>query len=130
MGKSKLYPVYFLLVLTALYAMTKWLNVYTNDIHPFFRNHFPDLLFIPTQMTICLIVLRFLKQSYTLLIPIALVFVLTILMAILFEWYLPVYKNSIYQTADIVDAVMYLVGAGLFLFIQKKWFQQGNRANI
>jgi hypothetical protein len=130
MGKSKLYPVYFLLVLTALYAMTKWLNVYTNDIHPFFRNHFTDLLFIPTQMTICLIVLRFLKQSYTLLIPIALVFVLTILMAILFEWYLPVYKNSIYQTADIVDAVMYLVGAGLFLFIQKKWFQQGNRANI
>lgn len=130
MGKSKLYPVYFLLVLTALYAMTKWLNVYTNDIHPFFRNHFTDLLFIPTQMTICLIVLRFLKQSYTLLIPIALVFLLTILMAILFEWYLPVYKNSIYQTADIVDAVMYLVGAGLFLFIQKKWFQQGNRANI
>lgn len=124
MAKNKLYPLYFLVFLIVLYAMTKSLNVYMDTVFPFFRNHFTDLLFIPMQMTVCLIALRFLKRTNKLMIPVSLVLIITFLMAILFEWYLPVYKHSVHQTADVIDALMYAVGAVLFLLIQKIWFQE------
>lgn len=122
MVKPALNPQRFLLLLAALYLSTRYLRLYVGGLPSFISFHFTDLLFIPMQLTVCLIVLRFLKRKSVLTIPVALVFINTILMSILFEWYLPVYNESIYQTTDITDVLMYFIGAFLFLFIQRRWF--------
>lgn len=122
MVKPALNPQKCLLLLTVLYLSTRYLRLHVDGLPSFIAFHFTDLLFIPMQLTICLIVLRFLKRNNTLTIPVALAFVNTMSMSVLFEWYLPIYKGSVLQTADITDALMYFLGAVLFLLMQRKWF--------
>lgn len=93
-----------------------------DNLHSFFAYYLTDLIFIPMQLTICLIVLRYLKKDFTLKIPISLILTITVAMSILFEWYLPIYKNSRLHTGDFLDVVMYLLGAVVFILVQQKWF--------
>ena len=50
-------------------------------------------------------------------LPVVSLFVISVIWAIYFEWYLPT-QNSIH-TADPLDVVMYLVGAASFYFWQR-----------
>ncbi|HNR85372.1 MAG TPA: hypothetical protein PKN22_01955 [Taishania sp.] len=98
---------------------------------PIVHHYFTDLLFIPTQLLICLIAVRFLKQNQSITIPFWLIVINVVLMSLLFEWYEPMVKNNTQQTADVFDVVMYVLGGILYYLIQKTWFQRNieNRNN-
>lgn len=121
MVKRQLHPLLFLSILVTLYIAVRVLRAATDQLHTFIAFHFTDLLFIPMQLTICLVAVRCLKRDHRIRIPAALVFFITAWMSVLFEWYLPVYSKSVFQTADIMDVIMYFAGANLFLVIQKRW---------
>lgn len=121
MDRSSSNSLKFLFLLAFLYTATRYYRIQAMEPPPFIAFHFTDLLFIPMQLTICLVTVRLVKRDKQICIPVFLVLVVTGLMAVLFEWYLPVYKGSLQQTADATDVLMYFIGAGLFLFIQSKW---------
>lgn len=121
MDRSLSNPLKFLFLLAFLYAATRYCRIQPIEFPSFIAFHFTDLLFIPMQLTICLVTVRLVKRDKRICIPVFLVFTITGLMAVLFEWYLPVYKGSLQQTADATDVLMYFIGAVCFLFIQSKW---------
>ncbi|MBN9293350.1 MAG: hypothetical protein J0G96_05155 [Flavobacteriia bacterium] len=113
---------FFLLFVTALYIVIRLLRFYSLTNSYFIRFHLTDLLFIPVQLTFTLIFLRYIKRNHSLTLPTVFVWVNFILMSTLFEWYLPVCRNSPEQTADATDVLMYFAGTLLFIFLQKRRF--------
>lgn len=85
----------------------------------FIQNYLNNLLCMPLVLTICLIVLQYIKKNYWLTIPIFAIVSITLYYILYFEWYLPE-VNSRY-TADPIDAVLYIIGAIGFYFMQKRW---------
>jgi len=113
---------FFLLFLIALYIAAGIFRFYSVTGSYFIRFHLTDLLFIPAQLTFTLILLRYIKRNHQLMLPTGFIWVNFILMSALFEWYLPVCKNSPRQTADVVDVLMYFSGTLLFILLQKRDF--------
>ncbi|MCO5260270.1 MAG: hypothetical protein M9916_09020 [Crocinitomicaceae bacterium] len=111
-------------IIAVLYLVSKIIKA--NVTIAFLKYHFTDLLFIPLQLTICLLMLRIIKRDSTLIVPVGLVATITCCMAVLFEWYLPIVKKNPNHTTDLFDVVMYGIGALLFIVLQKKSFS--NRA--
>jgi peptidoglycan/LPS O-acetylase OafA/YrhL len=112
--------IFLLLILAFAYACTKWAKHHF-QLHPFFRDHFTDLLFIPMQLTLALTAVRFLKRDQTIRIPILQVIATVIAMIALFEWYLPNYgKDRQQHTGDLIDAAMYVLGGAFFLLCQQQ----------
>jgi len=111
--------VFLLLVLCIAYWCTKWAKHHYH-LYPFFRDHFTDLLFIPMQLTLALIVVRFLRRDSSLRISILQIVLTVIAMIALFEWYLPHYseKKELY-TGDPADAAMYVLGGIFFIIYQQ-----------
>ena len=69
--------------------------------------------------TFALIGVRIIKRDAQALIPWYFVLIQTVLVAIYFEWYLPVFHGKPgWYTSDKMDVVMYFIGAFLFLTIQ------------
>ncbi len=120
-------PQKLLFLLTILYLVTRYLRAQGVELPSFFIFHFTDLLFIPIQLTICLISVRLLKRDHRICIPVSLVGCITGWMAVLFEWYLPVYKGSNQHTPDGMDVLMYCFGGCLFLILQKTWLSPDNQ---
>ena len=83
-----------------------WVNNYVND-----------LLCMPVVLTICLAAVRFFRKDQTLLLPLSAILSLTLFYAIYFEYYLPTYHPR--YTADVLDVVLYFLGAALFFVFQK-----------
>ena len=111
----------FLLVFLSMYLFVKLLM--KNDLVDsfFFRFYFTDLLFVPSMCLFALIGVRSLKRDNKIRIPVKYVFAQTVFVSILFEYVLP--SSQTYaklQTADFLDAVMYFIGAILYLLLQKK----------
>jgi len=68
-----------------------------------------------------LIVGRFIKRDSTLKVPPFLLFFQTGLISLYFELYLPYYSSrSTEYTSDLMDVLMYFIGAFLFLILQKR----------
>ena len=69
--------------------------------------------------TFALIGVRVIKRDAQAIIPWYFVLIQTVFVAIYFEWYLPVFHGKPgWYTSDLIDVVMYFIGAGLFLLIQ------------
>lgn len=79
---------------------------------------------MPLVLTICLIVLQFIKKNYRLTIPIFAIASITIYYILYFEWYLP--KVNDRYTSDPIDGVLYVIGAIGFYFMQKRWVAVNN----
>lgn len=88
------------------------------------QNYLNNLLCMPLVLTICLIVLQFIKKNYRLTIPIFAIASITIYYILYFEWYLP--KVNDRYTSDPIDGVLYVIGAIGFYFMQKRWVAVNN----
>lgn len=79
-----------------------------------------DLLCMPFVFSLCLVVVRLINKDHTLHITLGPILALTVFYAIYFECLLPQY-NARY-TADIIDVIMYILGASLFYRFQKQLY--------
>jgi hypothetical protein len=115
-------PIFWLLMIAMLYFVIKISKQFI--VIPVIHHYLTDLLFIPTQLLVCLIAVRLLKKNQSIIIPFWLIVINVLLMSLLFEWYEPIFKNNTKQTADGFDVVMYVLGGILYYLIQKTWFQR------
>ena len=107
-----------ILCIAFLYCTKKLLSVQIDSL--FFSNHFTDLLFIPLVSFIGLLVVQALKRDKSLRISIGQTAILVVLSSLYFEWYLPSYSaNKNWYTSDLLDCIMYLIGGGMFLLLQR-----------
>lgn len=98
-----------------VYFLVRWVSIFGET--GYIRWYFTDLLFVPAMSTVALIGVRYLKKDWQLLIPWRYVFLQALIVSVYFEWYLP--ESDPKYTADPWDSVMYIVGAFIFLRIQK-----------
>ena len=105
---SYYFPAVVILALT-IYIAQK-LGLYIPELA---NNHLNDLLCMPIVLKICLYVVRYVKSSEKIEIPLALQVVTTLLFIVYFEMVLPEINTR--YTGDILDVFAYV--AGLFLFI-------------
>jgi len=102
-------------VATAVYILQQ-LNVALPHL---INNYLNNLLCMPVVLTLCLVVLQFIKKNYSLTIPIFVIASITLYYIIYFEWFLP--KINERYTADPIDAFLYIIGAIAFYVMQKIW---------
>jgi len=86
------------------------------------NNYYNNLLCLPLVLTVCLIVLQFIKKNNRLTIPIFAIASITLYYILYFEWYLP--KVNERYTSDPIDGVLYVIGAIGFYVMQKKWVEE------
>ena len=86
----------------------------------FIEFYFTDLLFVPAMGVFSLIFVRLIKREPEAVIPIGAVLFQTLLISAYFEWYLPFYSGKYGHTSDLIDVVMYILGGGLFILLQRK----------
>ena len=89
--------------------LPNWIYYYINDF-----------LCMPIVLGACLAVLRLLKQTEALYVPLPVIVVLTVYFIIHFEWIMPEVLTR--YTSDPVDIALYILGAFLFWVFQKKLF--------
>lgn len=77
-----------------------------------------DFLCMPVVLSICLFAARSVKKDAGVYLSMLIILSLTIFYALFFELVLP--KTQSNHTADFVDVLMYIAGAGLFYLVQKK----------
>jgi hypothetical protein len=77
-----------------------------------------DFICLPIVLTICLLVMQFLKKDSSIRLNLFTVLSLAAFYAVYFELYLP--KVMLRYTADLIDVLMYFLGALLFYFLQEK----------
>ncbi|WPY99386.1 hypothetical protein [Christiangramia sp. OXR-203] len=75
-----------------------------------------DFLCMPIILTICLKTVHYLTKDRLIKISIAQALTLTFFYAIYFELILPQFVDR--YTADLIDVLLYFIGAILFLFLQ------------
>ena len=112
------HPFFFIsaLIATLIYlaqrfqvSLPDWINFYVNDF-----------LCMPIVLSLCLAIIRHLKQTENLYVPLLAVLGLTTYFALYFEWFMP--QISTRYTADIIDVGLYYLGAMLFFKVQKRLF--------
>ncbi|HLU87961.1 MAG TPA: hypothetical protein VKZ44_09425 [Taishania sp.] len=117
-------PIYISTLITILYFISKWVKYQSGISNKFIDNYFTDLLFIPLQLSICLIGVRLLKQDRSLIIPTSLIITLFALMSILFELITPTTQTKYAHTGDWMDVLMYLIGSLGFYLIQRFYYRE------
>lgn len=118
MGNKKAF-VYFIGVMT-IYFLIRYLRT-AISLPDFFRFHFTDLLFVPAMALFALIILRFIKKDEKLTIPFWTIFLQVVLVSFYFEFYLPNYQSHVHPyTSDPFDVLMYFVGGGMFVLLQRE----------
>lgn len=107
-----------IIVIVGLYLASKFL--FQGVESQFLHNYFTDLLFVPLLGLSGLLVVQLIKQDTSLRISAWQIVVLVISVSLYFEWYLPNYsKNKLWYTMDVFDCLMYLIGGGIFLLLQR-----------
>ncbi len=110
-------PLVWLIFATAIVVyILQQLDV---DLPYLINNYLNNLLCMPVVLTLCLVVLQFIKKNYSLTIPIFVIASITLYYIVYFEWFLP--KINERYTADPIDAVLYIIGAIVFYVMQKTW---------
>ena len=107
-----LFSISFLLFL--LISMQEFLNLKLPDRILFYGN---DFLCMPIVLSICLMAARSIKNAPGIYLSLISILSLTVFYALFFEAILP--KTGSNYTADVVDVLMYFLGAFLFYFVQK-----------
>ncbi len=110
-------PIVIIMFLTALTVYL--LQQFGFQLPELINNYYNNLLCIPLVLTICLIVLQFIKKNNKLTIPIFAITSMTLYYILYFEWYLP--KVNERYTSDPIDSVLYVIGAIGFYCMQKRW---------
>lgn len=110
-------PIVWLIFITA--TVVYILQQFQFTLPPLINNYLNNLLCMPVVLTLCLIVLQFIKKNYRLTIPIFVIVSITVYYIVYFEWFLP--KINSRYTADPLDAVLYITGAIAFYIMQKRW---------
>lgn len=120
MGKAMLRPFfrpYFILSVLA-YAFVRLSRQGWYDLPEFVNSYLTDFLCMPIILTFCLVGVRWIKRIPDFRLTPLMIFGMTAFYAVLFEWILP-QQSSVY-TADVLDALMYFLGALLFWFVWPK----------
>ena len=110
----------YFLILCIIYAINKYFQSNFRGAtfyEVFLKNHLNDVLFIPIVLIICLAFVRLIKRSPKLLLDMYIVWLMTIFYSILFEFIAPFYFT--HSIADVIDVIMYAIGALIFLLIQR-----------
>ncbi len=89
--------------------LPNWMYFYINDF-----------LCMPIVLSLCLAILRIIKKTETLYVPLLVVLILTTYFTIYFEWLLP--QVSTRYTFDNIDIGLYYLGSLLFFYFQRKLF--------
>lgn len=119
MAKYSVY-IYFCGIMF-LYFIVRFIRIVFPNAPDFVRFHLTDLLFIPAMALFALIFIRIIKRNDKLKISPFLLFFQTGLIALYFEFYLPFYSpRATEYTSDMIDILMYFLGAILFLLLQKR----------
>ncbi|WP_156877281.1 hypothetical protein [Salinimicrobium terrae] len=84
----------------------------------FFSSWLNDLLCLPVVLGICLFLIRKISKNEQLRISLFSAFSLAALYSIYFEIYLPEVTER--YTADVVDVLLYFIGAFIFYLFQQK----------
>ncbi|WP_048331536.1 hypothetical protein [Bizionia psychrotolerans] len=112
------HPVFIccLLIAVFIYILQKfqiplpdWIYFYVNDF-----------LCMPIVLILSLALIRHLKKTENVYVPLLVVLALTSYFAFYFEWFMP--QITTRYTADIIDVVLYFLGAMLFFKFQKRLF--------
>jgi len=82
----------------------------------FIKNYFTDLLLMPIILSICLAIIRFIKKTPAFILTPFMIAYMTVLYAIIFEWYAPSISSN--QTGDWMDVLMYVLGGIGFWMMQ------------
>lgn len=119
MAKYRIYTYFFGIMF--FYFIVRVVRIGFPNAPDFVRYHLTDLLFIPAMALFALIFARLIKRDKKLTIPPFLLFFQTSIIALYFEIYLPFYSSRASEyTSDIIDVMMYFVGAIVFLLLQKR----------
>lgn len=89
--------------------LPSWIYFYVND-----------LLCMPIVLSLSLAILRYIKKTETIYVPLSIIIILTSYYAIYFEWFMP--KINPRYTGDFIDVLLYFIGAFLFYLFQKRLF--------
>lgn len=85
---------------------------------PLWVNHYVnDFLFLPLTLSLCLFVVRKIKQDPNLQLSLSLILAVTVCYCIYFEWYLP--QHNPRYTGDWIDCILYFSGALVFYLLHK-----------
>lgn len=116
-------PHIVFVLLMMFYLIVRFLRVKHPELPSFFKFQITDLIFVPAMCCFALIFIRFFKRDSSLLIPWYSVLIQVLIVSVLFEWYLPKfgYADNIY-TSDILDVIMYFLGGGIFILLQRFFF--------
>jgi branched-subunit amino acid transport protein len=109
--------------LMGIYFLARYLRVHYDQLPPFFKHQFTDLLFVPVMCILALFFVRVFKRDHTIDISPWLVLLQVVLVSLYFEWYLPKYQSHVHPyTTDNWDVLMYFFGGGIFLILQRYLF--------
>jgi hypothetical protein len=86
-----------------------WIYFYVNDF-----------LCMPIVLSLGLAILRFIKKTDAIFVPLSIILIMTTYYAIYFEWLMP--KLNTRYTGDLIDVFLYFLGAFLFYAYQKRLF--------
>lgn len=89
--------------------LPSWVYFYANDF-----------LCMPIVLSFSLAILRYIKKSDLIYVPLSIILIMTAYYAIYFEWLMP--KLHTRYTGDLIDVVLYFIGAFLFYVFQKRLF--------
>ncbi len=81
------------------------------------NNYVNDFLIIPIVSTIVLYVFQIIKNDKTYRLSLGVIWYISFLYALIFEWILP--KFHLRYTADLIDVLLYFLG-GLFFYLLQK----------
>lgn len=83
------------------------------------QNYVNDFLVVPIVLTICLIVVRWLKNDENYQFSIYICIYIAVLYAFIFEYILPQFHQR--YTADYIDVLLYVLGGFLFYKLQNQF---------
>jgi len=125
-------PLRWFVLLMLLYFVCRAMRSTFINLPSFFKNHFTDLLFVPTMCLFSLIILRFLKNDPSITIPWYGVVMQTVLISYYFEIHLPSQPGNPY-VADFFDVIFYFLGAIFYIILQRyhfRFFKNAFKNNI
>ena len=79
-----------------------------------------DFLCMPIVLSLCLAAVRLIIRNENRFVPLPIVLALTTYFALFFEWFMPQINER--YSADVIDVILYFLGAILFFIFQKKLF--------
>ncbi|GGW22167.1 hypothetical protein [Arenibacter certesii] len=111
---KKIYFPVFSILGGAIYAIQRWGD---GGMLPSWTAYYMnDLLCMPIVLYMCRYVVRWLKSDDNLNLTLSSIISLTLFYSLYFEVYLPEINDR--YTADILDVLMYSLGAAFFYFIE------------